>query len=193
MIQENKYRRDVILRQPWFNNIEFDKRQVFEKLLVKDPIIANQVKSLLVIPHEDCLTNIDNYKNDLKTYNLRKLKEDKYITLVPRITPNFNSEVQCFIIVTSNYITPTDNPCFYSYVLNVYCMCQFDAWNLDNFQERPLKLAGIVNGLLDNEKLSNIGRLEWKNTTMLTVDSNVGGYVSSFLLIQGEDDVLVKD
>ena len=184
------YRRDVVLKRPWFNNVEEDKKNIIETLFVKDKLIANQMKSLLLIPHKNCLTEINNYQSTLKDYSLKRLREEKYISLAPKSAPAFNDEKQSYIIITTNPIFPNEtNTQFHDYDLKVYCMCQFDSWELDDFAERPLKMAGIVVGALSNSKMTGIGRTRWTGTTMLSVNDQIGGYVSSFSIIQGGTDI----
>ena len=59
---------------------------------------------------------------------------------------------------------------------------------MDNFQIRPLKIAGYIDGILNKTKLSGIGELEFMGCNELVLDEVLSGYTLSYRAVHGSDD-----
>lgn len=59
---------------------------------------------------------------------------------------------------------------------------------MDDFQIRPLKIAGYIDGILNNAKLTGIGELNFIGCNELVLDEVLSGYTLSYRAIHGSDD-----
>jgi hypothetical protein len=61
---------------------------------------------------------------------------------------------------------------------------------MDNYQIRPLKIAGYIDGILNKSRLSGIGTLEFIGASELILDENLGGYTLTYRAVHGTDDII---
>ena len=54
---------------------------------------------------------------------------------------------------------------------------------------RPLKIAGYIDGILNNSRLSGIGKLEFIGCSELVLDENLSGYTLTYRAVHGTDDI----
>jgi hypothetical protein len=59
---------------------------------------------------------------------------------------------------------------------------------MDDYQIRPLKIAGYIDGILNKSKLTGIGELNFMGCNELVLDEVLSGYTLSYRAIHGSDD-----
>ena len=59
---------------------------------------------------------------------------------------------------------------------------------MDNYQIRPLKIAGYIDGILNNAKLTGIGTLNFIGCKEIVLDEVLSGYTLSYRAVHGSDD-----
>lgn len=59
---------------------------------------------------------------------------------------------------------------------------------MNNYQIRPLKIAGYIDGILNNTKLTGIGTFNFLGCNEFVLDENLSGYTLSYRAIHGSDD-----
>jgi len=59
---------------------------------------------------------------------------------------------------------------------------------MDDYQIRPLKIAGYIDGILNKAKLTGIGELNFMGCNELVLDEVLSGYTLSYRAIHGSDD-----
>lgn len=59
---------------------------------------------------------------------------------------------------------------------------------MDDYQIRPLKIAGYIDGILNEAKLTGIGTLNFIGCNELVLDEVLSGYTLSYRAIHGNDD-----
>lgn len=140
---------------------------------------------------KDCLTNLtdENYKKAVNEMSLGRLIEEGYIKLAPKIYMPEHETVKAYIIITFDNFSPNaNNPQFRDCTINFDILCHTDYWGLDNYQVRPLKIAGYIDGILNNTKLTGIGTLNFIGCNELVLDEVLSGYTLSYRAIHGSDD-----
>jgi len=45
-------------------------------------------------------------------------------------------------------------------MINIDILCHPDHWNMGNFQLRPYKIAGEIDSMLDDQRLTGIGKVD---------------------------------
>lgn len=173
-----------------FLGCEKDTETILRKIFIESQPYTNALKRLLVIQNKDCLTNIENkeYKKKISEMTLNKLMQEDYVKLTPKIRLYEHDQVKSRIILKYGECVPTENPQFRDMVIEFDIWCHTDYWQLDNYQIRPLKIAGFIDGILNNAKLSGIGTLQFMGGQELVFDENFSGYQLLYLATHGSDD-----
>ncbi len=87
--------------------------------------------------------------------------------------------------------TPNTNNIHYrDHVIEIDILCHFDCWDLGNFRQRPVKIAGYIDGILNNAKLTGIGHLEFSSCNMIVASENYSGYCLTYRVVTGDDDTI---
>ena len=146
-----------------FLSCEKDTETILRRLFIESQPHNQTLKRLLVINTKDCLTNLDEpiYKKKLAEMNLPKLVQEGYVKLAPKIRIPEHEEIKVYLILTYDNFVPTSNPKFRDCTIHFDIICHTDYWQMDNYQIRPLKIAGFIDGILNNAKLSGIGTLQF--------------------------------
>jgi len=191
-------KRDTILIKPIkssFYSCEKDAETIIKKLFVSSKPYSDELKRLLMINTKDCLDNSnENYRKIIENTSVKELMEQKYITLVPKLKMKEHEEVKNYIILTFDNFTPTKtNPEFRDCLVSFDIICHTDYWDLGNYKLRPLKIAGIIDGILDNCKLSGIGTFQFMGLSQILVSEELSGYTLIFQAVHGSDDEIAPE
>lgn len=175
-----------------FLSSEKDTETILKELFILNKQDSATLKRLLVINTKDCLTNQDEptYKQKIAEMNLHKLLEEGYVKLAPKIYIPEHEQVKAYLILSYDNFTPTSNPKFRDCTIHFDIICHTDYWQMDNYQIRPLKIAGYIDGLLNNKKLSGIGTLQFMGCNELVLDEVFSGYCITYLATHGSDDLI---
>ena len=174
-----------------FLSIEKDVERILTKLFFENQIENRQLLRLLVIPTKDCLTNTTSteYKEKIAKTTLATLMQEGYIKLAPKIAMPEKEIVKSYIIISFDNFTPNaSNPEYRDCTIHFDILCHTDYWTMDNYQIRPLKIAGYIDGILNESKLTGTGTLNFMGCNELVLDEVLSGYTLSYRAIHGSDD-----
>lgn len=150
-------KRDTILTQPItssFLSCEKDTELILRKLFVESRPYSDVLKRLLVIQNSNALDK----EYDMSDYNLKKLIDEQYINLAPLIKVPEHDQVKSFMGLHFDNFTPnTTNPEFRDSMIHIDVICHHDYWFLGNYRQRPFKILGYIDGILNKSKLTGIG------------------------------------
>lgn len=187
-------KRDTILTANRFNSsflsCEKDIETILKKLFIESKPYSDILKRLLVINTKDCLEdNSEAVLNKIQQTTLSQLIKDKYIRLSPKIEIEEHDEVKAYLIISSdNYTTNENNPYYRDCTITFDIICYTDYWDIGNYRLRPLKIAGYIDGILNNAKLSGIGTFNFIGCNELILNETLSGYTLSYRAIHGNDD-----
>ena len=188
-------KRDVITNN--FNSsflaFEKDIETILRKLFIESNPYSEVLKRLLVINTKDCLDNADSpaIKEKLKNMSLAKLRQEGYIKLEPKIAMPEHEEVKAYIIMSCDNFTPNDTNTYYrDCTVSFDIICHLDYWDLGNYRIRPLKIAGYIDGILNEAKLSGIGTFNFLGCSELVLNEDLAGYTLIYRAVHGNDDKL---
>lgn len=179
-----------------FLSIEKDIERIIKKLFFENQLYNKQLLRLLVIPTEDCLSNTTNpaYIEKVNNTTVATLIHDGYIKLAPKIAMPEHEIVKSYIIISFDNFSPNPtNPEFRDCTIHFDIICHTDYWKMNDFQIRPLKIAGYIDGILNNCKLSGIGELQFMGCNELVLDEVLSGYTLSYRAVHGTDDRIPDD
>ena len=174
-----------------FLSFEKDLETILRALFVESQPHSDNLKRLLVINTKDCLDDLENpdYQKIVKEMTLAKLVQHGYVKIKPKINMPEHEEQKAYIIISCDNFTPNaNNPQFRDCTLNFDIICQLDCWELGNYRLRPLKIAGVLDGLLNDAVLSGIGHLNFLGCNELILNEDLAGYTLSYRAIHGSDD-----
>ena len=187
-------KRDTIITQNLkssFLSCEKDAETIIKKLFVSSKPYSDDLKRLLVINKKDCLDKSnENYQKIIENTSVKELMEEKYITLVPKIKMKEHEEIKSYIVLSFDNFTPTSNPEYRDCTVSFDIFCHTDYWDLGDYKLRPVKIMGIIDGLLNNSKLSGIGTLQFLGSSEIVVNEEISGYTLMFQATHGNDDNL---
>lgn len=182
--------------QSSFLSCEKDCETIIRKLFLESQPYSNDLKRLLAINTKDCLDNKESevYRNKINELTLKKLCENQYIKFAPKIRIPEHEDIKSYIIISfDNFVPNATNPEFRDNVINFDIICHTDYWDLGNFRQRPLKIAGYIDAILNNSKLSGIGELHFVGCNELVLSEDLSGYTLSYYAIHGSDDKIPKN
>ena len=187
-------KRDLRMTKPLgssFLTCERDFQEILKKLFVENRPHSEELIRLLVLNTKDCLDNRTSevYNKKLKEMSLGKLREERYIRLEPKLQFSEDAEVQSYIIMTmDNFVPNATNPEYRDAVISFDIICHTDCWDIGNYRVRPLKIAGYIDGILNNSKLNGIGTLEFMGCNQLVLDENLSGYTLMYRAVNNIDE-----
>lgn len=173
--------------QSSFLSCENDTERILRKLFIETQPHSDTLKKLLVVNTADCLSN-SKYDDDVKEYSLGRLFKEGYLKTVPKLKNPENEIIKSFVILTFDNFVESSNPQFRDCTIHFDIICHTDFWNLNDYQIRPIKIAGYIDGILNNKKLTGIGKLEFVSCTQLLLDEEYSGYSLTYRAYHGSDD-----
>ena len=175
-----------------FLSCEKDTETIIKKLFVDSKPYSDILKRLLLINTKDCLTDLTNpvYIDKIKNTSVQKLREQGYIRLEPKILMGENEEVKSYIRLSFDHFTPSKNEYYKDCIIEIDILCHPEYWDIGNFRLRPIKIAGYIDGILNKNKLSGIGVLNFAGMNELILDENLCGYCLMYTATHGNDDII---
>ena len=181
-------KRDTILMKPItssFLSCEKDTELILKKLFVESKPYSDVLKKLLVIENKDAL----DVSYDVSDYTLKALIDQQYINMDPLVKLPDNEKIKAFVGLHFDNFTPNaTNPEFRDCMIHFDVVCHHDFWDLGNYRQRPFKILGYIDGILNKSKLSGIGELHFAGATKALLDENWSAFALSYLAIHGSDD-----
>ncbi len=173
-----------------FLSCEKDTETIIKRLFVESRPYSDDLKRLLLINTRDCLDDITNpvYSNKIKNTSLQDMINQKYIRFSPKLTFGENEECKSYIIISFDNFSPSGNPHYRDCVVEIDIICNTDYWDIGNFRQRPLKIAGYIDGILNENKLSGIGTLNFAGCNEIVLSDTLSGYCLMYTATHGNDD-----
>lgn len=178
-----------------FLSCEKDIEEILYKLFIKSRQYSESLKRLLLIPNKDCLSNMQNeeYKKLVDKADLNYLRKNGYLKLEPKIRLPEHEDMKSYIIMSFDNFTPSGNPEFRDCIVTFDVICHIDTWDIGNYQLRPLKICGYIDGLLNKTRLSGIGTFQFMGCSELILSQDLAGYTLMYSAVHGSDDLIERD
>lgn len=175
-----------------FLSCEKDYETILKKLFIESQPHSDELKRLLVINTSDCMNKNNTYYNQvLKKYDLATLKEDGYINVGPVTKHPESDEVKAYLTISMDNYTPNaTNPHYRDCIVAFYIVTHTDYWDIGDYQIRPTKIAGYIDGLLDKTKLSGIGVLNFLGFASTSMSNDFMLHTLTYTATHGNDDII---
>lgn len=188
-------KRDVIMPASKFNSsflsCQKDIEAILRKLFIESKPYSDYLKRLLIINTEDCLdTNNPIYNEQIKK-SLKETIDEGYISFIPKIKFGEHEKVKSYLIISiDNFSSNSTNPYYRDCTVNFDIICHTNYWDIGDYQVRPLKIVGYIDGILNECKLSGIGTFNFLGCNQLLLNQELSGYTLSYRAVHGNDDRL---
>lgn len=146
-----------------FFSCKQDTETILKELFVKSGQYSDKLKRLLVINNPDCLDeNNQSYQDLIDSKPLSVLRKEGYVRTNPKIARKEFENIKSFILLTfDNFSSNSVDPKFLDCTVNFDIICYDDEWDLNDFQIRPIVIAGYIDGILNS--LSDNNKIDWQN------------------------------
>lgn len=174
-----------------FLSCEKDMETILRKLFIESYPYSNYLKRLLVINTKDCIDNIESQEINkiINNMSLAKLRELGHIKLEPKIRMPEHEEIKSYIIISfDDFVPNAENDYYRDCIVNFDIICHTDYWDIGDYRLRPVKIAGYIDGILNNTKLSGIGTFNFIGMNELVLNEDLSGYTLMYRAIHGNDD-----
>jgi hypothetical protein len=166
-----------------------DTETILRKLFVESRPYSDKLKRLLILNVPDCLdTTKEQYQDKIDRYSIKSLLDEQYVKLVPKIEVSGHDEVKSYVVMEFDDFVPSENPVYRNGVLTFSIVCNLDQWQLDNYAQRPWMIAGYIDGILNDSKLSGIGRLQFVGASQVVLDEEHGGVILRYISTHSDAD-----
>lgn len=166
-----------------------DQETIWRKLFVESRPYSDKLKKLLVINAPNCLDDSQQqYQDVIRQITIKDLKDNQYIKAVPKLSFGEHEEVRSYIMLEFDDFVPTDNPMYRDCVVSLTIICHLDYWEMDDYDLRPWKIAGYIDGILNEERLSGIGTLQFLGANQLILNEYLGGVQLRYLATHSKTD-----
>lgn len=134
------------------------------------------------------------YHNTNKCLSYPKLTEDETISLIGnniKMVPKFKIDetIENYVLINFDSFTPNaNNTEFRDNIIVIDILCHYDQWQLNDFQLRPYRIAAEIDTILNNCRLSGIGKPQFARADRLSMGDEFGGLTLIYDVIHGEED-----
>lgn len=147
-------RYDLITRKEIYSTMlscDKDIQMILKTLFVSSKPYSDILKRLLIINNKDCLdmSNTD-YQKVIDSFYLDDLIDKGYIKLDPKIQRETHEEIKTYVFINIDDFSPSRTKGYRDYVIYFDIICYNDVWQLNNYKNRPLSIAGYIDGILNS-------------------------------------------
>lgn len=112
---------------------------------------------------------------------------EKNIKTVPKLY--IDGAVLTYVLIDFDNFAPNEsNPHFRDNVISFDIVCHFDQWQLQDFELRPYKIAGEIDSMFNNKRLTGIGTLQFLGANKIIINNEFGGLQLMYQAIHGDED-----
>ena len=140
-----------------------DIESILKTLFVTSKPYSDILKRLLVINNEDCLDmSNEKYQQVIDSMYLGDLIDKEYIKLNPKIARKTHQEVKTYLVISVGNFKPAKTKGYRDYNIYFDIVCYNDVLELDNYKNRPITIAGYIDGILNSltSNQANMGDLK---------------------------------
>lgn len=110
----------------------------------------------------------------------------KEIKTVPKLY--VDGSVLTYMIISFDNFVESSNPQFRDNIVEFDIVCHFDQWQLSDFDLRPYRIAAELDSMLDKQRLTGIGLLEFVGASQIVLNSEFAGLCLMYRAYHGEED-----
>ena len=90
--------------------------------------------------------------------------------------------------IADNFLENVTNPEFRDCTIIFDIVCHMDQWQLIDSQLRPYRIAAELDSMIDNQRLTGIGLMEFMGASQIILNSEYAGLTLMYRAVHGEED-----
>ena len=106
--------------------------------------------------------------------------------MVPKLY--VDKDLLTYMIISFDNFVESSNPQFRDNIIEFDIICHFDSWQLNDFDLRPYRIAAELDSMLDKQKLTGIGLLEFVGASQIVLNSEFAGLCLMYRAYHGGED-----
>ena len=133
------------------------------------------------------------YYTDRNALDKQKLTDDekismfgKQIKIVPKLY--VDNSVLNYIVISFDNFVESSNPQFRDNMIEFDIVCHYDQWQLKDFDLRPYRIAAEIDSMLDKQRLTGIGKIEFVTAGKIMLTDEFAGLCLMYKTYHGEED-----
>ena len=133
------------------------------------------------------------YYSDSNALDKPKLTEEQKVSLFNtqiRLVPKLQIDkpVFSYIIISFDNFVESLNPEFRDNIIEFDIICHFDQWQLKDFNLRPYRIVAELDTMLNKQKLTGIGLLEFYGAKEILLSEEFAGICLMYKTYHGGED-----
>ena len=105
-----------------------------------------------------------------------------------------NQEVMNYIIISYDNFTPhSENVYYRDCIVEIDVISNIECWDLGNFRQRPIKIMGYIDGILNQCRLTGLGKLDFIGANEIVLSEELAGYCLMYRTVHGDDDSIPSE
>ena len=130
---------------------EKDIEAILKVLFVSSKPYSDILKRLLVINNKDCLDmSNEDYQKVIDSMYLGDLIDKGYIKLNPKIERGTHEDIKTYLFINVDNFENSKIKGYRDYIIFFDIVCYNDVWQLNDYKNRPLSIAGYIDGILNS-------------------------------------------
>lgn len=126
-------------------------------------------------------------KPDISSAQLKEMFDTNQISNIPKV--KIDEDKKTYLLINFDSFTPNGtNPYYRDNLIEIRIICHLDTWSLGDFEQRPYRIAGEIDAMLDRTHLTGIGELHFMNASQDIYDEEFAGVTLRYLAIHGSED-----
>lgn len=126
-------------------------------------------------------------KPDLTAQEIKSLFKNHQISNIPKIQVS-GDKLTYLRLSFDDFIPNNTNPFYRDCIMEIKILCHFEDWDLNDYEIRPYRIAGELDSMFNNAKMTGIGVLNFLSAGMDVYDSEYGGITLRYLITYGDED-----
>ena len=110
----------------------------------------------------------------------------KEIKTVPKLY--VDGSMLTYMIISFDNFIESSNPEFRDNIIEFDIICHFEQWQLQDFDLRPYRIAAELDSMLDKQRLTGIGLLEFVGASQIVLNDEYAGLCLMYRAYHGEED-----
>ncbi len=150
------------------------------KILVNKILSNKRLKKLLYYQVKDPLSKPNLTEEESLSLFGQQIK------MVPKLY--VDKDLLTYMIISFDNFIESSNPQFRDNIIEFDIICHFDSWQLNDFDLRPYRIAAELDSMLDKQKLTGIGLLEFVGASQIVLNSEFAGLCLMYRAYHGGED-----
>lgn len=150
--------------------------------IIVDTILKNNnLKKMLYYTTSDCL----NKPNLTEKQSLELFGNN--IRIIPKV--EISEDIKNYIFISfDDFTTNPSNPEFRNNLIHFDIVCNFDQWQLKDFQLRPYRIAAEIDSMFNAQRLTGIGNLYFIGAKQELLNNEWSCLCMIYQAVHGEED-----